>query len=280
MTDLCVATVTDEAFLPGTLVLLSSFVLHNPWFRDRIVVIHDGLSDAARAALARVPGVEFRVVSPALQERVASVIAARPQLARKRPIFYSIEAFAVTGAQRVLKLDGDILCRGDAAALFELDGALRCAPDVAHHRNQVRDLESYAAADRAEVDSRSEKFATTFNAGVMLLTPSVLAGAYDELLDRLRPETWSGVVTGHSDSVLLNRVFRGRWSPLPEPYNYFVTPNSHRWDRPPLSAAVFLHYLGNPKPWQIAPGENDPAWGPEQRSAFALWWEARAALAL
>lgn len=273
--DLCITTVTDEAFLPGTLVLLASYLRHNPWFRGKFVVIHDGLSNTARSALSQFPNLELHEVAPALKDRVTAIAEQRPELAPKIPIFYSIEAFNLRGYHRVLKIDSDVLCNGDARALFSLAGALHCAADVAHFRNQVRDLQSYAAIDRSDADAADPNYATTFNAGVMLFDPLRLQHVYDDLLSQLEPDRWNNVVTGHSDSVLLNRYFHNQWECLPATYNYFITPKSARWERAPLTDAVFIHYLGKPKPWQTPASERDASMSAEQRIAFTLWHDAQ-----
>ena len=48
---LCLATVTTEAFVPGTLVMLHSFLKVNPWFEGDLVIIHDGLEPTAHQSL-------------------------------------------------------------------------------------------------------------------------------------------------------------------------------------------------------------------------------------
>jgi lipopolysaccharide biosynthesis glycosyltransferase len=274
-TDVCLTTVTDDAFLSGTLVLLSSFLQNNIWFDGPIVIIHDELSDAARTALARFPNIEFHAVPASLKDKVSAIAASRPDIAHKLPIFYALEAFNLPGYDRVLKLDSDVLCRGDARSLLHLDGALMCAPDISHYRHQLRDLDTYALIDRSDVPEGDTQFANTFNAGVMVLAPNQLHGAYDRLMDQLRPESWATTITAHTDSIILNREFRDRWVPLPEQYNYIITRNSYRWDRIALNDAVFVHYLGKPKPWQEP--NPDAAISSEQRIATHLWHSAFAA---
>ena len=86
------------------------------------------------------------------------------------------------------------------------------------------------------------------------------------------------VRTGNTDMVVLNRYFEGRWSLLPERYNHFVSASAPTYvrERSPMSEAVFLHFLGRPKPWQAAPLTGADA---RRLRAFAMWeaaWRAYA----
>ena len=76
--QVCLATATTERFVPGTLVLIDSFLRRHPGFDGEVVVIHDGLPGEARAVLAAASdAVRFAPVPPALRERVyADLLAA------------------------------------------------------------------------------------------------------------------------------------------------------------------------------------------------------------
>jgi lipopolysaccharide biosynthesis glycosyltransferase len=273
----CVATVTDAEFLPGTCVLLSSFLRHNPWFDGDIVVIQRNLPDDARRTLAGFPGVRWHDVGTELLERVATVTAAYPALARKTPIFYSLEAFNLPDYARVLKLDSDILCMGSAAGLMAMDAVLLACPDQPHFRHQTRDRVTYLPHASSSADTAAS---ATFNAGMLLLAPGRLgAGVYNQLLDEVRTETWSAVRTGHTDSIVLNRLFERTWTHCPERYNYFISKDTVRYtrSRASLDDAVFVHFIGRRKPWH----RREPvagATGDDYRRALAWWDEARAAI--
>lgn len=273
----CIATVTDEAFLPGTIVLLSSFLRHNQWFTGDVVIIHDGLPAAARARLDRFPNVRFHAVGSPLKARLAALAAARPKLAMKLPNLSSLEAFSLPGYEWVLKLDSDVLCTGSAAGLIDIDGVLLGTPDQAYFRDQVRHRQTYVPQHKS-LGAPDKVYAKTFNVGVFLFRPGQLGPhVYADLTDRIHPDTWSLVRTGHSDSVVLNERFRGDWTPLPEEYNYVISRDAARYTRPriALSEAVFLHYVGRPKPWDAAARSAAPALDAERRLAFDLWDAAR-----
>ena len=49
----CLATATTERFMPGTLVLIGSFLRRHPGFAGDVVVVHDdGLPETLREVLA------------------------------------------------------------------------------------------------------------------------------------------------------------------------------------------------------------------------------------
>jgi lipopolysaccharide biosynthesis glycosyltransferase len=269
----CITTVTDERFLPGTIVLLSSFLRHNTWFAGDIVIIHDGLPDAARARIDRFPNVRFHAVGRVLKNRLTALAAARPALATKLPILYSLEAFNLRAYEWVLKLDSDVLCTGSAEAVTGIEGALLGSPDQSYFRDQVRDPETYVPQDKS-LGTPDQAHAMTFNAGILMLRPGQLdSSVYADLTDRIHPDTWSLIRTGHTDSIVLNRHFRGNWTPVPESFNYLISRDSVRYKRPriALSDAVFLHYLGRPKPWYAEAASLALAMDAERRLAFELW---------
>ena len=262
-----------DSYLPGTIVLLSSFLAHNPWFDGDLVVVDDGLSPAGAAALARFPRLRLEPIDARLDARLADLITSGVLPPAKRTVLCSLASFGLPGYRRVLKLDSDIVCTGNAAELFTRAEPLVCAFDQAHFRHEIRDLATYAA--RAS-GSPAVDPAPTFNAGMMLIDLSRLPrDTFARLLDAVSPSTWAGVRTGHSDSVLLNRYFRGAWTPVDERYNYFISARMGAFTRPrvPLDRAVFVHLLGRPKPWHHDARAAADLAGVRQQ-AFALWDDA------
>jgi lipopolysaccharide biosynthesis glycosyltransferase len=269
----CLTTVTDAEFLPGTVVLLSSFLRHNTWFDGDIVVIHRDLPDDSRRLLERFPNVRWHQVGAPLLERIEAITSAHPALERKAPIFYSLEAFNLCGYDRVLKLDSDILCTGNAAALLETNDVLLACPDQPHFRHQTRDRITYLPHPSSAGGDPGQW--ATFNAGMLVLAPERLGrDLYPALLDDLRPETWSTVRTKHTDSIVLNRRFERTWTPCPERYNYFISKDTAQYtrSRAPLADAVFVHFIGRRKPWHIR--EPLASTFDDYRVALARWDEA------
>lgn len=239
------------------------------------MVIHDELPDAAREELSRFPNVQFHQAGAALQTRLAEVASRDPHLARKTRHFLALDAFNLPHFDRILHLDSDLLCTGDAADLFTHDGGLLACPDQAYFWGLVRDRTSYEPRDPATAASGSS-FPVAFNTGMLVISPARLGpNIYHELLARVSMEALSPISTGHTVSHVLNEQFRGAWTQLPEKYNYLISKGMTRYVRPraALRDAVFVHYLGRPKPWNDA--------GPvtivsdDHEQALSLWNDAR-----
>jgi lipopolysaccharide biosynthesis glycosyltransferase len=271
---LCVATVTDEQYLTGTLVLLSSFLAHNPWFDGDIVVIHAGLSRAARDRLAAFPSMRFHTVSDALRDRLSALCMQVPHLASHAARFHSLDAFDLP-YETILFLDSDVLCTGNAFDALQLEGELLAAPDLSYWQGRVRHVETFVALDERRWPNAGDTLPITFNAGVLVIRPA-LAGrtVHEDLLALLEPAAFARVRTGHTDQVVLNWYFRDRWTRLPDTLNVLLTPRPISVVRtePPIEDAVFLHFLAQPKPWQV----EAPASPPTTRRALgdARWHDA------
>ena len=127
----CLATATTERYVPGTLVLIGSFLRRHPGFAGDIVVVHDaGLPESLREVLADVfDGVRFHPVSPELVDRAKSVQAALPQRDFTPERLFALEAFRLGGYRKVLFCDSDLLFRAPVDALFDAPHALLCCGD-------------------------------------------------------------------------------------------------------------------------------------------------------
>jgi UDP-glucose:(glucosyl)LPS alpha-1,3-glucosyltransferase len=271
---LALATITDDAYLPGTIVLLSSFLRHNPWFDGDIVVMHERIPAGVRARLAGFPNVRFHAIGPELGRRLDAVVAAFPESARKRAIFYSLEALNLREYEQVLKLDTDIMCTGDARPLFASPAPLACCLDQSYFLDQVRDRHTYGPRARRDGTSPDAIMPATFNAGMMRIGRPLLTGAtYEHLLALVQPGTWMTVRSGHTDSVVLNRYFEGLWTRAGERYNFLVSRRMERAVRPriPIDEAVFVHFVGRHKPWTHP---HPFVMSDARRAAFERWDEA------
>ena len=128
--DACLFTVTTERFVPGTLVMLHSFLEHHPRFGGDVVIVHDGLPEALRRALAGSFGrVRFEPVSGELQARLER-LAALPVFRNRLPNFYFLEAFRLGGYRKMLYFDSDLLFRapwpaGDGAPSHRASESIR-----------------------------------------------------------------------------------------------------------------------------------------------------------
>lgn len=270
----CVATVTSKAYANGTQVLLRSFLRHNPWFAGTLVVIH-APQEPPPDVLRSLPNVRWH---PASEELGQSLAATRStEVAQKTLRFYSLEIFRLREFEHVLYLDSDIVCTGDTRALFDMEGALLCSPDQAHFWGLARDRANYVPQVSARAAPETV-FGKTFNTGVMRLTPALLGeSTFDDLLGRIGTRDWGAIRTGHSVSVVLNDHFSGAWTEVSERYNFLISNGMLRYRRPriPVAEAVFLHFIGQPKPWDAR--SRDPIFNDDHQYALNAWDEEAAA---
>ena len=280
LSDVCLALGATESFLPGAVVAVASFLKQHPGFGGGVVLFHDGLSEARRAALERAfPPLRCEPVNPELRDRLARLGAARPELRGKLPDFYSLEAFRLGGYRKVLYADCDLLFRRSIAELFEKDDALVCCADGVVLRGGRHDVVTYRPiADPSDAGPEGA-LEGTFGCGLLLIDARLTGEpTYSDLLALVAPETWEGTETVHSDQFLLNRYFAGRQTLVSAAYNYRLHLAGSIRAREGLTAeeARVLHFSGRAKPWMPATMLRWTRGGARlpQHRAFALWYEA------
>ena len=133
--------------MPGTLVLIGSFLQRHPGFAGDVVVVHDdGLPESLREVLAATfDGVRFHPVSPELVDRAEYVHAALPQRGFTPARFFALEAFRLGGYRKVLFCDSDLLFRAPVDSLFDSPQALLCCGDKAYLEGRHRDAPHLSA---------------------------------------------------------------------------------------------------------------------------------------
>ena len=279
--DVCLVTAATNAYLPGTVVAVGSFLAHHPGFGGDVVVIHDGLAEEQRGALEAMlrDRVRFERVSPALRQRLAHLGTARPELGRKRPNFYSLEAFRVTGYRKVLFCDSDILFRQGVGELFQAEDALQCGGDGPSLRGWWRDAATFLPIEDPSRAGPAGALERTFNSGLLLIDTQLTGQrVHSELLALVSPETWRGTDTPLSDQLVLNRYFTGLRTLLGPTYNYLLRSKAAIWAQDGLAAeeAKVLHFNVSIKPWMpdamLRWAQGSAPLSPEP--AFTLWYEA------
>ena len=258
--DTCLFTVTTDRFVPGTLVMLGTFLEHHPRFGGDVVIVHDGLPEALRRALAGSFGrVRFEPVSGELQARLER-LAALPVFHNRLPNFYFLEAFRLGGYRKMLYFDSDLLFRAPIDELFDSGEALLCC------RTWASDGEDVASTG-------------TFNGGFLIMDGRLPGErCYADLLAMLSPELWLDTGSPHTDQLLLNRYFAGRQTLVSSTYNYLLRSAGAIRAREGIDAesAKVLHFNLRIKPWMTDAMlhwlQGDPARKP--RPAFGLWYDA------
>lgn len=277
--NICLVTAATKAYLPGAVVAVGSFLIHHPRFGGDVVVIHDGLAEELRGPLETLHDrVRFEPPSPALSERLSRLGAARPELMRKRPNFYSLEAFRVTGYRKVLFCDSDVLFRQAVGELFEVEDALQCGGDGPSLRGWCRDAATFLPIEDPSRAGTAGTLERTFNSGLLLIDAQLTGQrVHSELLDLVSPETWRGTDTPLTDQLVLNRYFGGLRTLLGPTYNYLLRSEAAIWAREGLAAedAKVLHFNVSIKPWMPAAMLRWARGGcPRPEPAFALWYSS------
>lgn len=274
-------TVTSSSYLPGTLVLIDSFMAHNPWFDGDITVIHSGDGAPIRRALAAYHD-RFRLVpvGPDLAHRLARLAQALPDLKPRVERFHALEAFRLPGRQRILFCDSDVLVTGDIRALFSEGGPLIACADLAGQQGLVRDPITFRAGP---TEHCADAIKRPFNAGVLAIDAVLRGGTdFDALCALLHPSRIGAIETGHTDQAVLNWHFSGRQTLIDGAFNVLLGGACAQISAPDLTKAKVLHFNGPSKPWNAASGLEQPnaTWTSGYRAWSAAYAKALGRLAL
>lgn len=231
-------SVVSDVFVQGFAVLLYSIRKCHPEFDYPYVVLHSRhhapLSAENQAYLKGLyQGLVFKEVDESAYEGIwnQSVVLGTPE--RLKPSFFFLDAFSLTGFDRIVALDGDMVCLGDISELLSV------RTDLALTR--AWDYESGRPADY-------------FNAGLIVIGKPHLTGrTYERLLHhKIRP-TFDRRI-GKSDQAILNDLFSiSSVDLLPERFNTtkrkFPDHAISSYQDVFAQDVRILHYVGE-KPWQ------------------------------
>lgn len=248
----CIATVTDPEFFPGTSVLLHSFLKHNKWFDGDIVIINDSLPPELKKYLNCFNNVKFRKVSNAIKENLNNACGTYPALADWRGRFHSLEAFGLSGYEKVLYLDSDMMFLDNISELFSIKDRLVCCRDGCYYFDKVRDSETYLPVKYTE---KGNTLPDTFNSGFMLIDGDMAAkGTHKELIALINKVNWGEVKTMKTaDQIILNRYFKGKYVLVSQKYNFIrgLGKKIALKEKISLENAKVLHFAGKNKPWDL-----------------------------
>lgn len=265
VSKICLATVTTKEFIPATLVMLHSFLKHNPWFKGEIVIIHDDLEIIYRQYLEICFNrVKFFPVSSQLKTHLKPLLLLRPDLLHLLARFYSLETFRLRGYDKVLFYDGDILFRASIQALFEKDEKLICCGEGLYYTNACRDRTSLDHLQNVE-SKKTDVLRNTFNGGFLLVDHLLLTDHhYNGLLEMLNIARWKKIKVRMTDQAVFNLYFAGQQTLVNCEYNYLLRYRSEIETKEGigLDEAKVLHYCGPTKPWKadrvLSAAQNDP----------------------
>ncbi|MFZ4522034.1 MAG: glycosyltransferase family 8 protein [Bacteroidales bacterium] len=270
-----ICTVTSSEFVPGTLVLIQSFLNHNPWFDGDIVIISDGLEPGQVDLFEIFPKVVFHRPGEDLLLQIGHLCNALPGIIPRRKRFYSIEVFNLEGYDRLFFFDSDMLVMGDISELLSYQELLlACSDQPNRHAGKVRDRSTFKRISADGIGQR-EVLRRTFNAGFMVPgKPLLNQHTYEGLKKLIHMDTFREVRTHNTDQVVLNLLFDGKVRFLDFTYNMIVS----KWSEFSATQKIdpadvkILHFTGSYKPWETGVKMNGLNDDPVIKAFYDAWF--------
>lgn len=250
-------TVVSDPFVFGAVVMLKTFLEHNEYYTDPIVILWNRenapLSDHLQLMMKNeIRNIVFHEVDNSRYDKIfhfAEDVIGTPT--RLRAAFYILEAFD-SNYDYVVTLDSDMIVLGDLGFLFE-----RSEPF-----SVVRAF-----------DHKDARYHPYFNTGTMVIRRDTSdAIGFDAVTAALNVKQIDKS-QGKADQAVLNIALRDTpkyW--LSERYNFSkrrVPEDTLRADKFLASKDVrILHFLGE-KPWNVKVKESEQNYIPLEE----LWWQ-------
>ena len=256
-------TVCSPEFFLGTKVLIQSFLKENSWYEGEIIVINDGLTSYQKNELEERFNVSFVEIGAGLNDKITHLIKVFPHFHHFKSRFYSLECFSFQNYDKILFCDSDLLCTGDIRRLYENEENFSAAWDYRKIMGYVRHQDSFMFSKPEFVPEKFKEFFISglFNTGVMAIGATLVKqNAYQRILDELIPETYEKIKTGHTDTVVLNKLFLDQVTWLDQNYNTYWPITSNM-----ATVEGFIHFIGKQKPWS-ANIDHKNKW-------VRKWWE-------
>ena len=273
----CIATVTTDSFIPGTLVTIDSFLRRNPWFTGDVIVFYNELDAGYKSCLSGLSSkIKFLRVNPQLQARINEVIKVFPEFTSRQARFYSLETFRLRSYGKVLFCDSDLLFRQSIEDLFRLGQPLIACGDGAHYNNRGR---RWGTVPDESISSQAADIAlrNTFNSGLFLVDNTLLTEEhYAGLLNLVDSGIYKTPNMKLADQVVLNLYFAGQQHLVSATYNYLLAHRApiNESEKVSLLDARVLHFNGRYKPWLahevLQKGLEEPAF----IKACGFWFES------
>ena len=251
---------TSDTFFAGTCVALSSFLNNNAWFNGDIVVVSDDLSiDQAQFLNENFENLRLLEVEPRLMSQTQILKEEFPRLGNRARIFYNLQVFCLNqlnaadslpAYDRVLKIDADMLFRGDIENLFELTSDIAASPSRLMYLGKSRSKNDLSVVSNDEPSA----FAYWTSAGLYSVSGKCLnEDNYSQLLNYMSIEFWGNQKSNHTDQLGINILFDGRIEVLSPTHNYLLPHEKIIQERTGISAkeALVWHFVGKDKPWLL-----------------------------
>jgi lipopolysaccharide biosynthesis glycosyltransferase len=270
----CIITATTPNFVQWTMVMIHSFIATNGWFKGDIIVVCDDLPDELKTDLGIFK--QLKMVSPSakLKKKLDELCAALPKFSNLFARFYSFEAFRMTGYDKVLFLDSDMIFLDSIEEVFELPDPFYACPESCWYAGLGRRMSSYEKISLPE--DAPDFISLPVNSGFMLLSPAMTnPGIYNKLVDMIIPDVWISRKTFHADQLLINLYFNKLITRLDSSYNYRSKDSLEikKIDHVAFEDIKVLHFFRWYKPWRFDEVLHTSGNDFNMIKAYQLWYQ-------
>lgn len=247
-----VVTISTPTFIPGTLVMVYSFLKYNPWFKGDFIVLTDEVTDEMEQHLTHFPQLKFRIIGDQLLANSRAVAEADETGRIFESHFYSLELFNIRGYDKLFYVDSDMLILGSFAELFAMDAKMICVGDGVYYKGELRDGAGYNKRQPKFWERKQKFWGDNFNAGLILFDGSMANDRhYRELTAMVTTRGYSEEAMRLQDQMIQNIYFRGQYQLVSAKYNYRMGIQEEVLEKDGISLeeAVVIHYTARRKPW-------------------------------
>lgn len=239
---MALVTLLNRKMIIGFKVFLTSFLFHNPWFEDDIVILDLDLKDDEKKELKKwYPKIIFK----GIQEKNYKDVDMRKTADKLKPTYYKLDVFDIEGYSRLVFIDVDVVILDNISELFsaELEG--------------IAAIKGYS--------EKTDNLRDDINSGVLVITEYYL-----------NKETYNGVVEaakpGHSmpDQKVINQYFKGKMQYFNKSFNVEKRMEHTANFSHVLAKKKIVHFVAG-KPWE----KNDDEKGkyPAMEAIWNEWYE-------
>lgn len=242
---LCLATVSNKEYWPGTQKMIKSFRKVNPWFKGELLIISNEPNLGRK-----IEKLGARLIVP--DKRLNTLLA---QLNKDLPSYSKIserllwfEIFRHDSYNKVIYADSDVVFLKE----LKLDNfhtpGIYAAPDPSFYRGFVRKKDTCEKIP-ASYSNKKNCYSRFFNTGFVVIDQSLLCREYYlELLRQINAGFFRKIADVIADEPVFNHTFEKHILEISPKYNTPV----HLLVKKLLPPEPFiLHFTGKYKPWRI-----------------------------
>ena len=269
-----VVTICTPNFIPGTMVMIYSYLRYNEWFKGDFIILVDEVSEDMKEYFAYLPRVKFHQVGNEILERAEAVTKQDKTGKIFKSHFYSLELFNISGYKKLFYVDSDMLILGSLLELFTINAPMICVGDSFFYKDQLRDSKTYSLATPKLLESKSNYWGDNFNAGLILFDASMATPEnYKGLTEMIRTDGYSPQAMRLQDQMIQNIYFRGQYTLVSSKYNYRlgIAQQEYEKDQVRLEDAVVIHYTARKKPWLFREALSRSIHNKNYIKPFLLW---------